>query len=76
LAIGASRSFARSPLPPAPRIRFLFIGPHLRSALPSHGWSPFRSCASLRSRRPANGGTFTLKRTPMLGAQKQNAPVR
>ena len=49
LVTRASRLYARSPWSLAPSIRFLFIGPQLRSTLPPHGRSPFRSCASLRS---------------------------
>lgn len=45
----ASRFVARSPWSAPPHIRFLSIGPQLRSTLPPHGRSPFRSCASLRS---------------------------
>jgi hypothetical protein len=33
----------------SPSIRFLFIGPQLRSTLPAHTRSPSCSCASLRS---------------------------
>jgi hypothetical protein len=51
LVTRASRSFARSPCSAPPSIRFLFIGPQLRSTLPSHGRSPSCSCASLRSHR-------------------------
>lgn len=39
----------RSPCSASPHIRFLFIGPQLRSTLPPHARSPSRSCASLRS---------------------------
>src|SRR5439155_3875818 len=45
----ASRFLARSPWSAPPSIRFLFIGPQLRSALPPHTRSPSCSCASLRS---------------------------
>ena len=49
LVMGASRILARSPQAAPPDIRFLFVGPRFRSALPSHGRSPFRSCDSLGS---------------------------
>ncbi len=49
LVTRASRFVARSPWSATPHIRFLSIGPQLRSTLPLHGRSPFRSCASLRS---------------------------
>src|SRR6266542_2791620 len=45
----ALRLLARSPWSATPSIRFLFIGPQLRSALPPHTRSPSCSCASLRS---------------------------
>jgi len=44
------RLLARSPRSASPPIRFLFVGPSLRSTLPSHARSPSRSCASLQSR--------------------------
>src|SRR5690606_16093104 len=56
------------------RIRFLYIGPRLRSPLPPHGRSPFRSCGSLRSGWSPFGGTSTRKTAPMLGAQDEKAP--
>ena len=37
------------PCSQVPSLRFLSIGLQLRSTHPPHGWSPFRSCASLRS---------------------------
>ena len=49
LVTRASRPFARSPCSAPPSIRFLFIGPQLRSALPPHTRSPSCSCASLHS---------------------------
>jgi len=49
LVTRASRSRARSPWSATPFIRFLFIGPQLRSTLPPHTRSPSCSCASLRS---------------------------
>ena len=49
LVTRASRSVARSPWSAPPSIRFLFIGPQLRSTLPPHTRSPSCSCASLRS---------------------------
>jgi hypothetical protein len=49
LVTRASRSLARSPCSVPPSIRFLFIGPQLRSALPPHNRSPSCSCASLHS---------------------------
>ena len=49
LVTRASRFLARSPWTAPPCIRFLSIDPQLRSTLPPHGRSPFRSCASLRS---------------------------
>jgi hypothetical protein len=52
-----------------PCIRFLFIGPQLRSTLPPHGRSPFRSCASLRSLWSARERTFTSKSAPVPGAR-------
>ena len=75
LTTRASRLFARSPCSAAPSIRFLFIGSQFRSALPPHGRSPFRSCASLRSLWSAHGGTYTRKSAPMLGAQKKPADL-
>jgi len=70
LATRASRLLARSPCSAAPSIRFLSIGSQVRSTLPPHGQSPFRSCASLRSLWPVHGRTCTSKSAPMLGAQK------
>ena len=70
LAMRASRFLARSPWPPPPCIRFLSVGPRLRSTLLSHGRSPFRSCASLRSLWPTLGRTCTSKVVPMPGTQK------
>jgi hypothetical protein len=49
LVTRASRLLARSPRLAPPSIRFLFIGPQLRSTLPPHTRSPSCSCASLRS---------------------------
>ena len=49
LVTRASWLLARSPWVAPPCIRFLSIDPQLRSTLPPHGRSPFRSCASLRS---------------------------
>jgi hypothetical protein len=49
LVTRALRFVVRSPWLATPRIRFLFIGPQLRSTLPPHGQSPLRSRASLRS---------------------------
>jgi hypothetical protein len=49
LVTRALRSFARSPWSASPSIRFLFIGPQLRSTLPPHNRSPSCSCASLHS---------------------------
>jgi hypothetical protein len=72
LTTRASRFYARSPCSAAPSIRFLFIGSQIRSTLPSHGRSPFRSCASLRSLRSAYGRTCTSKSAPMLGAHKKD----
>ena len=69
----ASRSLARSPWSAPPLIRFLYVGPRLRSTLPSHGRSPFRSCASLRSLWPALGRTHTSKVNIMLGVQARGA---
>src|SRR5215213_5437675 len=69
LATRASRSFARSPWSSSPRIRFLFIGPEMRSALPSARPSRVEPCASLRSLWPGSAGTFTPRSSPMLGAQ-------
>src|SRR5688500_13728879 len=74
--MGASRPYARSPRTAAPRIRFLFVGPRFRSALPPHGRSPFRSCAPLDSLRPACRGTSTLKVSPVPGVHKESPPVR
>ena len=37
---------------------------------PPHGWSPFRSCASLRSLWPAHERTCTSKIAPLLGAHE------
>ena len=74
LTTRASRFLAHSPCYAAPYIRFLFIGSQFRSALPPHGRSPFRSCASLRSLWPAHGGTCTRKSAPMLGAHKNGGP--
>ncbi|MDB5745555.1 MAG: hypothetical protein JWP72_403, partial [Massilia sp.] len=71
LTTRASRFHARSPCLAAPSIRFLFIGSQFRSALPLHGRSPFRSCASLRSLWSARGGTCTRKSAPMLGAHEK-----
>src|SRR5690606_17508715 len=71
LTIGALRPIARSPRPASPRIQFLYIGPRFRSPLPSHGWSPFRSCGSLRLGWSPFGGTCTRKTAPMLGAQRR-----
>ena len=69
LAIAASRVPARSPPPARPRIRFLFVGPRLRSPLPPHGRSPSRSCGSLRLRWPAHVRTLTSWVVSMLGAR-------
>jgi len=55
----ASRFLARSPWSATPSIRFLFIGPQLRSTLPSHTRSPSCSCASLRSLWSTHDGTCT-----------------
>ena len=49
LVTRASRLLAHSPWSAPPHIRFLSIGPQVRSTLPPHGRSPFHSCASLRS---------------------------
>jgi len=45
----ASRSLARSPCSAPPRIRFLFVGPQLRSPLPSRRPRGPTLCGSLRS---------------------------
>ncbi len=74
LAIEASRYVARSPRPPAPCIRFLFVGPRLRSPLPPHARSPSRSCGSLRLRWPAHERTCTSWLMPTLGAQLRRPP--
>ena len=42
----------------------------LRSTLPPHGRSPFRSCASLRSLWPAHGRTCTSRSAPVPGAHR------
>ena len=68
LATRASWFQAHSPRRTDASIQFLFIGLPLRSALPLHGRSPFRSCALLRSRWPVHGRTFTFGWMPMLGA--------
>ena len=47
LVTRALRILARSPCPVALCIRFLFIGPQIRSTLPPHTRSPSCSCASL-----------------------------
>jgi hypothetical protein len=49
LVTRASRPVARSPRSTAPPIRFLSLGPRVRSTLPSDGRSPSRPCASLPS---------------------------
>ncbi len=49
LVTGASWSLAHSPRSPAPCIRFLFVGPWVRSTLPPDARSPSRPCASLPS---------------------------
>jgi len=59
LVTRASRPLARSPCSAVPSIRFLFIGPQLRSTLPPHTRSPSCSCASLHSLWPACDGTCT-----------------
>ena len=66
-------------LPPArpacasPRIRFLSIGSRFRFTLPLHDWSPFRSCASLRSLWSARGRTCTSKIVPMPGTRHKQS---
>jgi hypothetical protein len=49
LVTRASRMFACSPCSAPPSIRFLSIGPQVRSKLPPHTRSPSCNCASLRS---------------------------
>jgi hypothetical protein len=49
LVTTASRSLARSPCSAPPRIRFLFVGPQLRSPLPSRQPHGPTLCGSLRS---------------------------
>jgi len=49
LVTTASRSFARSPCSIPPCIRFLFVGPQLRSPLPSRQPRGPTLCGSLRS---------------------------
>src|SRR6202035_1660811 len=49
LVTTASRSTARSPRSAPPSIRFLFVGPQLRSTLPSRQPRGPALCASLRS---------------------------
>jgi hypothetical protein len=71
LTTTASRFVARSPCSAPPHIRFLSIGPRLRSALPPHTRSPSCSCASLHSPWSAYGRTCTSKIAPMLGAQRK-----
>jgi len=58
---------SRSGSSPSP----LFIGSRFRSTLPSHGRSPFRSCASLCSLWPACRRTSTSRIAPMLGAHEK-----
>src|SRR5690606_12685997 len=76
LATRASRSLARSPWTAPPRIRFLFVGPRLRSPLPPHGRSPFPSCVSLRLLWPAHERTFTTKTAPTPGAPNRAVEER
>jgi hypothetical protein len=75
LATEASRSLARSLRSASPPIWFLYVGQRLRSTLLPHGRSPFRSCASLRSRWPALGRTCTSKVAPVPGIQEKRPRV-
>jgi len=69
----ASRFLARSPCSAPPRIRFLFVGPQLRSPLPSRRPRGPTLCGSLRSPWPAHERTFTSKSMPMPGAPEKRA---
>ena len=59
-----------------PQIRFLYIGSHVCSTLPSDPASRRRPCASLSLRlHQAVKGTFTPKLSNMLGTQQERRPV-
>ena len=76
LVVRASRISARSPCSTMPRIRFLFIGPQLRSPLPSRRPHGSTLCGSLPSLRPACERTYTSKVAPMPGALKKAPRMR
>ncbi len=70
LTAKASLFHASSPWIAAPSIRFLFVGSHLRYALPSARPSRDTPCASLRSLRSGHERTFTSKSSVMPGTRK------
>ena len=76
LGRGASRSLARSPWSTPPRIRFLFVGPRVRSPLPSAPPSRATPCGSLGSLRPGSPEDLHLQVSAHAGHTKRNGLPR
>jgi hypothetical protein len=58
-----------------PHIGFLFIGPRLRSPIPPHGRSPFRSCGLLRRDGRLSAGLSPARSRPCWAHTTKARPI-